>query len=1447
MRVNKKSPLKSDKTQTSRAHKRGVVGYSRKSALLEDAITQMNAGKYGRSSTALKELLALDPQNMEARRLFATLHLRLGSLIPARQAFDSLIDEAFQRQDYWLAESLLREYLAAGPRCVPFLEKLGGLYQEKGDTLEAVAEFGKAIDILIEDPDPDHPQHASQLYDKVRALAPASPVAFRLASFFDAQTGELLARQPRDSGPSTDAPSLDMPEAIQGGTTGPEPMDGVMPWEIQDPLVTPPDSPDAVVVSDSSELLIPPTVTDLLTPQAHQHDGALPPSDLPLPEQAQTMSSTSEVGSAASDEPRTDEGGPVPSGSQIDDLPGQVELGGSPSLAPPSVPADDAIAAQEPDKGLVEAEPEASFDASVPLMGVAPQDSTTAPESLMSSIQPAEDISDMSSCQVEERSILAVESAETQLVPDSIVSSGGPIESQEQDGWVSEAEPRAPYDASDPFTVVVPTELTIASEAPASSIQFSEDTSVRASSQVKEISAPEFLGTEQSSVSPIEVEDRQPSLLQLVETEPKEVVTEQPPGTPNPSSPESVSGNEVSEPWKQPGFSWESLFNSAWKFGSDHSAPASPSKATETNVEEAPTPALAAAPHQEQVLEDQAVEIPEREESTSFGDHTSAGSPIAPMPWDHVQESVISIPPAQVDPPMTEGLKLAVDPSPHPAEPELSPTVSESQVQPPSSQDIPAEETDSFSIVQTPQTPVSPEPEISAADLEHTTFEAEQASAPAESEPEFRVVSAPKMDESPPLEAPAAALATPVFENGPVADAVLSPSEAPSKGADSFLSTKDDRAITAAESPVQESVPESPVAPAQPSSETLSNEADEISPSSSLRAQQRIWDSPPELIEEAPQPAREPAAVQAHEPQPQAMPFVEARAPIPKLVSEPVAEQEEWVKAGESIRFIEQPHAAPVAQVPPASSERQDIGRSMSVAAAVDVLFESSHNVKAIETREDVAESKPRRKSGSMLIRARSAIAGFVNSCFSTTRAIVVTCIGLVMLSGILIALGIGAIGLTWLIMEESPAPVFQSLTTTPQRTLSDFKKNGYLFLLGFDVSVGHDPIQAGYDRKPETHDGKLALACLGSSGSGTVEGLNASANVMRGWVRSSDPVGAFKSHQQTIKEWGNQHESALNRYSQWQKLPFEDWGYGQTVSPPCTAMVFAHQLHVADGFLQSADLGIDRLETDMEAWRIVLSQAKTLAVKMLALQAITDDIAVASGLLAGSNFDGKYLGRVTKVLRPLDQGELSMRWPMQSELVAASKTYETQLKAARAEEQPVYTMVASALPLPMQRRLNDYAEYYDASYKAAGEGRYGSLPKWKDYIRFPASGVMDHLTNPIENIVGLEPLAPWDLYNGFVIDTDARLRLASLQAWLRRGPADGDLATRIAKAGQSLYDPYTGLPMLLNMKKGVLYSVGHDGKDQDADPQSDVVVEIPVGHSSTAPVKSSASSSKSR
>jgi hypothetical protein len=51
----------------------------------------------------------------------------------------------------------------------------------------------------------------------------------------------------------------------------------------------------------------------------------------------------------------------------------------------------------------------------------------------------------------------------------------------------------------------------------------------------------------------------------------------------------------------------------------------------------------------------------------------------------------------------------------------------------------------------------------------------------------------------------------------------------------------------------------------------------------------------------------------------------------------------------------------------------------------------------------------------------------------------------------------------------------------------------------------------------------------------------------------------------------------------------------------------------------------------------------------------------------------------------------------------------------------------------------------------------------------------------------------------------------------------------RLAKAGQAYYDPFTGLPMLVNQRRGVIYSVGRDGKDQEGDNVRDVTAMIPL------------------
>jgi hypothetical protein len=322
--------------------------------------------------------------------------------------------------------------------------------------------------------------------------------------------------------------------------------------------------------------------------------------------------------------------------------------------------------------------------------------------------------------------------------------------------------------------------------------------------------------------------------------------------------------------------------------------------------------------------------------------------------------------------------------------------------------------------------------------------------------------------------------------------------------------------------------------------------------------------------------------------------------------------------------------------------------------------------------------------------------------------------------------------------------------------------------------------------------------------------------------------VAQLKPQAAAVRSWVAQESLALKRYQQWLGMPFEDVGYGQILSPNCAHILLAHRLYLAEGFAQDLSTGLGRLETDMGSWRAVMGQSKTLMVKMLAATAVQDDAAIASGLLTRPDLDGTLISRLGKVVRPFDQVELSLRWPMQSHLVWATKAVTKDLKSDKTNERPLHVALAAAMSLPVQRRSNAYADYYEAASKAVAEGRYTNLPKPSSFIRTPAVSAVDYVMNPIEHIIGIEPLPSWDSYVGQTVETDAQLRLASLQVWVRQGAQDGNVVTRLAKAGQAYYDPFTGLPMLVNQRKGLLYSVGRDGKDQEGDPLRDVVATIP-------------------
>jgi hypothetical protein len=1267
------SSHKADKKNSAARHRQGVVGYSKKSALLEEAITHMNAGKYGRSSAALKELLALDPQNIEARRLFATLHLRLGSLVTAREAFEALANEAIGRQDYWLAESLLREYLAAGPRCIPFLELLAHVYEEKGDAMAAVGELGKAIEILLEDPDPDNPKKPSQFYAKIRELAPASPVAFQFASLFDFQSGEFRIPQTPPPDHVSQAETA-LQAGVLSSVTRTMPPTEIMPWEQID------------------ELPIIPTPADAPVEFADTEPGLIEPSLGSLPFAGQAHPAPMPVGESLSE----NEFGP--------ECP--ITTAATDSLISESVPATQV--------------PPFTIKDSVGAIGESSPTKVTSHDTL---VGPTPEISTEATATVESSPVLS--RMPWEHVADPALQ-------------IVEPEPTIKLEPT-PETVMSTQTLPLCEPEISVSVSPSAEMPVNIAIPFDAIPAATPGGCVSVEAGPVQVDTQHVEPLEeSVLPESIGSISESLPALPSPSS-------DASSPTS---FSWKEIFDSAWKFtvGTTAPSPSIPVKDPEETVAQELQQPVERFDGPPQSIETPAESIHEPVDTFSA---SVLSLSVSEQGRQNGQTSVDAVPEAEPIPPSPSSFSLVVEDQIIPAR-ALEPVAAE-----------------------LPSTGPSTSSTVPDA-VEHA-------------------VSFPQ---------PAA---------------IQDPSQ-PATGADSILD---------------------PVLPTQSSSPPLGH-----------------WDTG----EVAVQPHRPSKKKHQWDKEPAEMPAEAASGSSPKSVPEeeratslstrwastsnpsatvPTSEETaaltdtrpEWEKATDSI-LLDQPVATDAIPTPvweessANASYRIAEPQSSPAAIAVDVLFGSTGRGEASKTTERFA--KPRPRIAARLARLRQALTSLILSGFSTTRAFVVMCISLVVLCAVTAAAGIGAVALLWTTMEEPPTQRYQSLTTVPQRQMIDSRKNGFMLLMGFDASAGQDALQTGYERRPTDGDVSAAKVCMvGYDGKGT-GGMSASFTVINGWFKEADPLAQLKAQSGTAKSVLVQQSVSLGRYQQWLPMPFEDWGFGQMLSPDCPRILLAHRLYLLEGLMQDTATAVGRLEKDMEAWRVVLGQSKTLMMKMLAAMAVQDDALLASGLLTRPDTDMNSVNRLSKVVRPLDQVELSVRWPMQSHFVWAARNVSAELKKDRTEERPIHVSLAAAMPLPVQRRANAYAEYYDAANRAFAEGRYANLPKPTQFMRPSASSVIDYLANPIEHVIGIEPLPPWDPYVGRMVEIDAQLRLASLQAWVRRGSQDGNVLARLAKAGQAYYDPFTGLPMLVNQQKRLLYSVGRDGKDQEGDPRLDVVVGIP-------------------
>jgi tetratricopeptide (TPR) repeat protein len=149
--------------------------------LLAEAVRRIDEKQYAGAEAILNQMLTREPGNPQVCQLLARLHLQRGDVQVALGEYRFLAGAALRAHDLVLAESLIQEFLSADPNSVPLLELSGELHEEKGDGGEAALQYAKAIELLLEHPEPGMESLHEELFEKVRNLSSDEAFVNRLA------------------------------------------------------------------------------------------------------------------------------------------------------------------------------------------------------------------------------------------------------------------------------------------------------------------------------------------------------------------------------------------------------------------------------------------------------------------------------------------------------------------------------------------------------------------------------------------------------------------------------------------------------------------------------------------------------------------------------------------------------------------------------------------------------------------------------------------------------------------------------------------------------------------------------------------------------------------------------------------------------------------------------------------------------------------------------------------------------------------------------------------------------------------------------------------------------------------------------------------------------------------------------------------------------------------
>jgi hypothetical protein len=427
---------------------------------------------------------------------------------------------------------------------------------------------------------------------------------------------------------------------------------------------------------------------------------------------------------------------------------------------------------------------------------------------------------------------------------------------------------------------------------------------------------------------------------------------------------------------------------------------------------------------------------------------------------------------------------------------------------------------------------------------------------------------------------------------------------------------------------------------------------------------------------------------------------------------------------------------------------------------------------------------------------------------------------------------------------DRSPDVAFGRLLDAPQRSIQNPYHNGYFYLIGLMAASPLDPGKTGYEIwVEETEDAGRGASHERKATRADLVFTLSSDMTSSAW-EADDPLHAFGQKEAPFRAAANQYHTLLARYERWLAMPFDDWGFGRKVVPLGKHILAIHRLYVADGFSVGTMQGLARLEKELQSWRTVLREAKTIDTKVLAQVLITDDLQLLSRMLSKPVVDKAILAMGLQLTLPLSTAEYSLRWPVRHQVALAvregSPRSRSDLQQTHQSSNHDWLTEAAHLPIYAFKSIEHppahstmgvfqfgeashaYAAYYEAIIMAS-ESHSQYLPRMQEVVGTLDRGRLETMLNP-------RPIEPnWEIFHGELIETDTRFRLASLQIQLRRPSAQTAVPTRLAEVGSQYFDPFTGLPMLWSPTQQKLYSVGKDRLDDGGDPTFDISVPAAV------------------